>query len=259
MKVVIIEDEILTAEDLKDILYKIDANIEVVATLQSVKEAVHYFKNNPLPQLIFSDIQLGDGLSFEIFSELDIRLPIIFCTAFDEYAIKAFNSSGIHYLLKPFNQQKISEAIAKYHDLKANFSSWSRSVEEVISELKDNNQKVAAKKTEAILVYYQNKVIPIKVQDIAVFYVKNETTHLLTFENKKYVVNKSLDELQQIDTELFYRANRQFIVNRHAVKEATHYQSRKLSVELSLPFEEIITISKEKVTQFFDWLANGSN
>lgn len=257
MNIVIIEDELLTAEDLKDVIATVLPQAEIVTTLQSVKEAVAYFKANPMPQLIFSDIQLGDGLSFDIFSEVEVKVPIIFCTAFDEYAMKAFNASGIHYVLKPFNHAKIKAAVDKYFALQNNFSAYSKSIEDVIEELKSTSLQQQPKKAEAVLVHFQNRIIPIKLEDIALFYVKNEATHLFTFDQKTYVINKTLDELQQLDAELFYRANRQYILNRHVVKEASHYQARKVSIELNLPFHEVITISKEKITPFFDWLANG--
>lgn len=256
MNIVIIEDELLPAEDLKDIILSVDASANVHAILQSVKEANIYFKNNPLPDLIFSDIQLGDGLSFEIFAEFKMNVPIIFCTAFDEYAIKAFNANGIHYILKPFNLQKIKDAFEKYNALKANFSNDSHAFASVMEVIKGGIPQ-PAKKGQAVLVYYQNKIIPIKLQDIALFYIKNEATILYTFDQDFYVVNKTLDELQQLDQDVFYRANRQFIVNRHAIKEATHYTSRKASIELNIPFEETITISKEKISQFTEWLVNG--
>lgn len=255
MNVVIIEDEQLTAEDLKHVLQRAIPEVNVIAMLSSVQEAIDYFENNSSPQLIFSDIQLGDGLSFEIFKTVNISAPVIFCTAFDEYAIKAFDANGIHYVLKPFNVQKIKEAYEKYKQLQENFSSTPRQMDQLIdlSGLQPAIQSTV-KKNNAILVYYQDKVIPIKLEDIALFYIKNETTHLYTFQQKTYVVNKSLDELQQLDTYLFYRANRQYIVNRNAVKEASQYMSRKVSVNLNIPFDDTITISKEKITQFYDWL-----
>lgn len=256
MKIVIIEDELLTAEDLKDIILNLVPEAEVVAILSSVKEAIAYFNTQPLPQLIFSDIQLGDGLSFDIFAAINIQVPIIFCTAFDEYAIKAFDANGIHYVLKPFNAGKIKIALDKYWALQQNFVSYNQSVNNVVSSI-NSGVGHSDKKMEAILVHFQNKIIPIKLEEIALFYVKNETTHLFTFNQETYTISKSLDELQQLNPELFYRANRQYIINRFVVKEATHYQSRKVSLALKLPFDDTITISKEKLSSFLEWLATG--
>ncbi len=253
MTIVIIEDERLTAEDLADIIKKVAPQVQVTTILQSVGEAVRYFKNNPTPDLVFSDIQLGDGLSFDIFSEVDLRAPIIFCTAFDEYAIKAFNANGIHYVLKPFNQEKIKEAFDKYDQLKQTFSSWSQSLENIVKAL-DSDQQENMKREGTLLVYFKDSVIPVKLEDVALFYIKNEAAHLYTFDQKDYVINKTLDEIQRMDTHLFYRANRQYIVNRNAIKEASSYLSRKISLELNLPFNDTITISKEKMTTFLNWL-----
>jgi two-component system response regulator LytT len=256
MKIVIIEDEYLTAEDLKDVLLSIDDSIEVVAMLGSVAEAIAYFNTHAAPHLIFSDIQLGDGLSFEIFNQVHVSAPVIFCTAFDEYAIKAFNANGIHYVLKPFSVQNIKDALDRYYTLQQNFLQHADAIHKIIDDLKlsVSSQIVDTKKPSNILVYYQNKVIPVPLSEIALFYVKFEATHLYTFDGRDFIVNKSLDELQQLDTQLFYRANRQFIVHRNVIKEATHYQARKLSLELNIDFPETITISKEKSGQFFDWL-----
>lgn len=256
MKIVIIEDEILTADDLKDAILKVEPDAEIVKVLYSVESAIAYFKSHEMPHLIFSDIQLGDGLSFDIFSEVAISVPVIFCTAFDEYAMKAFDANGIHYVLKPFNLNKIKEAFEKYNNLKSSFYQVEPSISEIINNLAQNlDPQSTSKKPDNILVHYQNRVIPIKVEDVALFYIKNELTYLFTFDLKSYVVNKSLDELQQIDDYLFYRANRQFIVNRYAVKEVAQTMSRKVSLELNVDFSESITISKEKISSFYSWLA----
>lgn len=254
MKIVIIEDEIFTAEDLKEAILQVAPQAEIVAMLQSVKEAVRYFSTHPMPQLIFSDIQLGDGQSFEIFEEVDITAPIIFCTAFDEYAIDAFNANGIHYVLKPFNNAKIKDALDKYYNLQHNFTTWSHAMNDAL-EMMQHPDHEPVKKPNSILVYYLNKIVPVKLEDVALFYIKNDTTLMHTFDGKNYVVNKSLDELQQYDAYLFYRANRQFIVNRNAIKQAESQLTRKLNIELTIPFEDTITISKMKMSHFFDWLS----
>lgn len=253
MNVVIIEDELLTAEDLKAMLLKTDPQINVAAILQSVEEALHYFKAAPAPDLIFSDIQLGDGLSFDIFSATAMKTPVIFCTAFDEYAIRAFNVNGIHYVLKPFNAEKVKEALDKYQNLKQTLSDWPETLEKVVRSLRADsaaNQRKAA----SVLVYFRDSVIPVKLKDIALFYIRSGTSYLHTFDNKKYVVDQSLNELQQLDSHLFFRANRQFLINRHAVQKASSYLARRITVELNVPFDEMITISKEKITPFLDWL-----
>lgn len=250
MNIIIIEDENITAEDLQYNILQVLPSANIVQVLRSVKEAVQYFKTNALPDLIFSDIQLGDGLSFEIFRQVALNVPIIFCTAYDEYALTAFNTNGIHYVLKPFDEEKIKEALEKFQSFKSIFSLESSSILEVIKSLQQKPQEQAG----SILVYQQDKVIPIKLNDIALFFIKNEVTHLFTFEQKTYYINKSLDEVQQICGPEFYRVNRQFILHRNAIKEISKTMARRVSIDLRIPFPEGITVSKEKMTDFLDWL-----
>lgn len=250
MKVVIIEDERLTAEDLKDVLHRVNPDIEITTTLTSVRESLEYFRKNPLPDLIFSDIQLGDGLSFDVFSELKIDVPIIFCTAFNEYAINAFKTNGIHYILKPFDEKSIREALEKYERLKSTMGRNDRL-------LKDLQQLLGRKETSSatsVLVHHRDKVIPVQLVNIALFYIKRGITHLYTFDGNTYFINKTLEELDQSAGNSFYRANRQFIVNRKAVESLSQRLSRKATLLLNVPFEETITISKEKVSGFLEWL-----
>lgn len=253
MKVVIIEDEQLTAADLQDILQRIRPDIEVVAILPSVKESILYFQNKPMPDLIFSDIQLGDGLSFDIFTDVNISTPIIFCTAYNEYALHAFKTNGIHYILKPFDETAIRGAIEKYELLKSSLG-YSPQLTKDLQALfeKEPNPGIAS-----VLVYHQDRIIPVKTGDIALFFIRNSTTHLHTFSGETYIINKTLDEIQQSVGNQFYRVNRQFIVNRNAVANISQRLSRKAAVVLKNPISEPILISKEKITPFLNWLEEG--
>lgn len=252
MKIVIIEDEKITAEDLADLLLKLQPEAEILATLNSVKEGIAYLKNNPAPDLIFSDIQLGDGLSFDIFKSTEITAPIVFCTAYNEYALHAFRTTGIDYILKPVTDTAVSQALQKYHALKKEFSTAPVSYDAIL-ELFTNKQQP---KATSILVNYKDKIIPVKTANIALFYIEFEETYLLTFDGKSYVVNKKMEELERNCGGDFFRVNRQVLVNHKAVKDAAHFFSRKMVVNLSIPFKDTITISKEKTTPFLDWLAN---
>jgi two-component system, LytTR family, response regulator LytT len=252
MKILIIEDEKLTSEDLKETILKIDSKIDIVGILHSVKDAISWFRKNESPDLIISDIQLGDGLSFEIFNKVHCHVPVIFCTAFDMYALDAFKVNGIDYLLKPFTQKSISDALNKYNVLKSSFSRSTANFDhllELFTKQKFRNQG-------SILVYYKDKITPVKVEDIALFYIENEITHILTFDQKNYSVNKTLDELESISSPQFYRINRQNLLNRKAIKDASHYFARKLSISLIIPFKENLIVSKEKVTDFLMWLSD---
>jgi len=250
MKIVIIEDEKITADDLASTIMSIEPTAEIVAILSSVKNAVAYFQKAESPDLIFSDVQLGDGLSFEIFKAVNVSAPIIFCTAYDEYALNAFKTNSIDYILKPSTTISISEALDKYRNLKQSFSNQERQYKTIIEALLHQ----ATPKSNAILVHYKDKIMPVKTEDIALFYIENEITYLLTFENKNYCINKNLEELEDICGSLFFRANRQCLVNRKAVIDASHYFSRKLSVNISVPFQEKILVSKEKSPAFLKWL-----
>jgi len=255
MRIIIIEDERLTAEDLSESILQLDPSISEIVQLRSVKEAIAYFKNNVMPDLIFSDIQLGDGLSFEIFAAVDITAPIIFCTAYDEYLLDAFKTNGIDYILKPFTKDLLEIAFNKYKKLKQKMEGNLKQQYDAI--LKIFTEKLPSK-TEAILVYYQDKIMPVKLNDIALFYIENEICHLLTFSDKVYYPNKNLDELEKISGTDFFRLNRQFLVNRKAVVDASSYFSRKLLVNLSVSFSEPITVSKERTPLFLRWLT-GTN
>lgn len=252
MDIIIIEDEPITAEDLQDIITHLYPEAVVRTILSSVREAIAYFRNNPMPQLIFSDIQLGDGLSFEIFEAVYIPVPIIFCTAYDAYALNAFKTNGIHYILKPFDETLIREAVEKFQKLRSSFSVDKDALTRLLSSLR----QPVPESQGSLLVHQADKIIPVKIKDIALFYIKNEVCHLFTFDHKTFYINKSLDEVQQLCGPDFYRANRQYIVNRNAVKEVSQTLARKVTVGLNVSFPESILVSKEKMTDFYEWLKN---
>jgi len=252
MKIVIIEDEAFTAEDLKESLLSVNPEIQITATLNSVANAIAWFKIHKHPDLIFSDIQLGDGLSFEIFQAASVSVPVIFCTAFDEYAVNAFKSNGIDYILKPFNKTDIAASLKRYQELEKKFAGNSLSIEKMLQFFKD---KETQQKKVSVLVYYKDKILPVRVDSIAVFFLENKITYLITFDQKIYTINKPLDELEKTVGSDFFRANRQFLIQRDAVKEAAQYFARSLSVTLSIQFTEKIKVNKAKVPDFLNWLS----
>ena len=252
LKIAIIEDEKLTALDLSDTLKKIDSDIEVVAILASVKQAINYFKSNNNFDLIFSDIQLPDGLCFDIFKNAQITVPVIFCTAYDQYALVAFDTNGIDYLLKPFNKASVSRALDKYQVLKSNFSTPVTSFDKLLQTL---GQKISRQST-SIIIHQGEKIIPIETQDIALFFLEDEYVFALTFDLKKYIVNQNLEELDNLCGASFFRANRQYLVNRKAVKDASQYFNRKLLIHLNLNYPDQIIVGKLKTSLFLEWLTN---
>lgn len=251
MNIVVIEDEQLTSDDLIDILGELEPEATIVGVLKSVQEAVSFFEKSPAVDLIFSDIQLGDGLSFDIFKKTGMSTPIIFCTAYDEYTMNAFKTNGIAYVLKPFTVSSIKSALEKFKALQKALAPSVVPYTELLKLLGER----PVQKTSSILVYQKEKIIPIRLEDVALFYIRNEVTHLITFDRKTYFVNKTLDEIEKTGDGSFFRANRQYLVNRKAVADASNYLSRKFSISLTIPFPETITVSKEKMQTFLNWLA----
>ena len=252
MNIVIIEDEGIVADDLElNIRKLVDEPLDIVQ-LKSVKESIGYFEKNKAPDLIFSDIQLGDGLSFEIFAAAPVATPVIFCTAYDEYALDAFKANGIDYILKPFTTQTLQQALQRFSQLKKIFSTkQATDYTALMRTLAERETQIAS----SILVYHLDKIIPVKLEDIALFYLANEVTHLLTFSGKIFYPNKNLDELEKLSGNSFFRANRQFLVCRKAIVDVSNFFSRKLSVNLNISFAEKVIVSKGKAPQFLSWLA----
>lgn len=252
MKIVIIEDELVVADDLERSIKQLIDEPVIITQLHSVKEAITYFKGEPETDLIFSDIQLGDGLSFEIFIAAEISAPVIFCTAYDEYALDAFKANGIDYILKPFTMQTLQYALQRYSQLKKLFSAEKAQPYNTLMQLLADREN---QQSSSILVYHLDKIIPVKLEDIAIFYLTNEITHLLTFSGKTYYPNKTLDELEKLSGNSFFRANRQFLICRKAITDVSNFFSRKLSVNLNVPFSDKVIVSKSKAPQFLNWLA----
>lgn len=250
MNILIIEDEHKAARELERILLEIDANIFITSIIDSVESGIDYFLNKPHPDLIFSDIQLADGICFEIFSRVKLISPIVFCTAFDEYAIEAFDTNAISYLLKPITSEKVAAAINKFHQMKIAFepAKFALSINKIANEFNYSYKT-------ALLVDHREKIIPLQVKDIAYFYLDKTIVNIITLTNQKYVMSSSLDEIERLlDPKYFHRANRQFLVNRTAIANVERYFSRKLVAKLMVDTSESIVVSKAKATDFLKWL-----
>jgi len=254
LRILIIEDELLTANDLALTLQKIDSEIQIVAIFSTVEESIHFLKSAPQIDVIFSDIQLLDGLSFKIFESVKVIVPIIFCTAFNQYALDAFNTNGIDYILKPFSNATVSKALEKFLLLKPKQpnESLSPDFQQLYKLL--NQQVLPAKKS--VLVRHTDKIIPVEISDIALFYVEDQYTFACTFDLKNHLITEKLEELENRCGHSFFRANRQYLVNRKAIKDASQYFNRKLLINLTVGYKEQIIVGKLKTTQFLVWLAN---
>lgn len=249
MDIVIIEDEKLVANDLANILKQTADDINIKKILFSVSEAIHYFRQQPLPQLIFSDIQLGDGYSFEIFKELKQHIPVIYCTAHDQHALQAFSNNGIAYVLKPYTVSSIKDALDKCRHFQNSLSSSKINYDKLL-----NNVINPQPKLPTLLVNYKNRIIPVKVSDVAFFAIENGAVNLVGFDMNQYPVHHTLDELENSCGNLFYRANRQYLINKNSVKEVMHYGYRKLFVSLNVTTTDEVVINKNKISDFLHWL-----
>ncbi|BAV07485.1 two component transcriptional regulator, LytTR family [Filimonas lacunae] len=253
MKVLIIEDESRLARQLADILIAINPAIEVVAMLESVEQSVHWLQTHTQPQLIFSDIQLADGISFDIYQQVRLQCPIVFCTAFDEYLMNAFDTNAISYLLKPITAAKVKGALDKFTALQQSFQQ-----EKAGHALQQALQQIKPAYKTSLLVNLREKIIPVQIKDIAYCYLDNTVIELCTLQQQKYFTTNSLDELEKsVNPQQFYRANRQFLINRQAVSNVERLFSRKLAVQLVVDTPEEVMVSKIKAVEFLQWLEGG--
>ena len=251
MKIVIIEDELLVGESLALQLKEIRSDITIECILGSVEESIDYFSKYPQPDLIFSDIQLGDGLSFEISKYVEIKAPVIFCTAFDDYALDAFKSSGIAYILKPFSIASLEIAISRFEQLKAHLiGNVAKQYETAMKTL----SQYQLKNSGTLMIRYRDRFLPIAFDQIALFQIENEITYMYTHNGKSYIIPETLEEIEKKVGIDFFRVNRQFIVNRNAIQDVVDYFLRRLKVNLSINFQKDILVSKEKRKKLLDWM-----
>jgi DNA-binding LytR/AlgR family response regulator len=255
MKVLIVEDERPASENLVEELQAIDDNIDVVAGCNSVDETVRWLNKNPQPDLILMDIQLSDGLSFNIFKACEVTCPVIFTTAYDKYLTQAFEYSSIDYLLKPISQDKLKNAIKKYKTLRNHFVNNQDHFTngQIAAEYSPGHDRVRSR----ILVRKGVEFQAVRVEDTGYFFTEHKLIFLVDKENRKYMAEKSnLSELEEeLDKNVFYRANRKYIINANYIKRFKPLERSKISVELVLPVNEEIIISQENSASFKKWIA----
>lgn len=249
MKAIIIEDERPAARNLNRLLEK--SEIEVLSILHSVEDAIDWINNNDKPDLGFFDIRLGDGLSFEIFDNVDVNFPAIFTTAYDEYAIKAFKVNSIDYLLKPIDEEELTLALDKYYKL---FKSEEK--KDYISELNKITELLNPKKyKKRFSIKIGRKFKLINTEDIACFYSQDKATYIKSQDNKNNLIDIPLDKLEGVlESSLFYRVSRQYIINAKYIEEIYSYSNSRLGIKLKNISLEDIIVSREKVKDFKEWL-----
>lgn len=254
MRVLIIEDEASVAQNLCDLLKEIDPGIKILGVLETIEDTIAWIDKEEVPDLGFFDIRIADGNSFEIFEKREARFPVIFTTAYDEFALKAFEVNSIDYLMKPIKKEGLIRALDKYRSFFPNqLKEEVLKLSALVQELTHGPQK---KYKKSFLAYVKDKIIPLRTENIAYFSLENEIIYCYTHDGERYRITEVLDKIQAaLNPEDFFRINRQFICSRKAVHSASVYFQRKLRLEVRPPFSQEIIISKLKITSFREWLS----
>lgn len=252
MNVVIIEDEHLTAERIRTLMLRIDPEIRVLAILDSVKSSVQWFGQNEKPDLVFMDIQLADGLSFDIFEHVKIEYPVIFITAYQEYAIKAFKVNSVDYLLKPVSEEDLQTALDKYRHYFSRKKSLPVIEYEILNSIK---QMISKPYKSRFMVRVGDRIKSVDMEDILYFYSLQKGTYLHTIDNRNYVVDYTLDALSELlDPSMFHRINRRYLITHKAITDVITLSGSKLKINLLHSDDAEIYISRERLATFKEWL-----
>ncbi|WP_109831223.1 LytR/AlgR family response regulator transcription factor [Reichenbachiella versicolor] len=251
MEVVIVEDEVLASDKLEMMLLAIDPVLKIKAVLRSVEEATDWFMMNQC-DLIFLDINLSDDLSFKIFQKVKVDTPIIFTTAYGEYALKAFEQNSLAYLLKPIDKEELRNSINKYHRLK---NADIEKIKKVMSHLVLGTEgpSFSHSKRTRFTVTYGGKMRSIAVKDIALFLVKDKAVYMVTFAGQKYLMDETMEVVASQLSDNFFRVNRQYIVCLEAIESIIPYSTRKLKIEVQVDVSESIVVPADKVKSFKEW------
>lgn len=250
MKVIIVEDEVTATKKLKSVLAKCDSSIEIATCLESVDATVRWLNMNAHPDLAFFDIQLSDATSFDIFEQIDIRFPVIFITAYDAYLMKALEHNSIHYLLKPITREKMAQALSKFDQLKAHFSSG------ITSQLNETKETVFSRKR--LIVRKGMDYAPIEPEDVAYIFTEHKVSFVKEKSGAVSIIDESLANLEKtLDTSQFFRANRQYLVSIDAIKRFRSIDQSKISLELEPNPEEEVIIGKANASVFRKWIGGG--
>lgn len=248
MNVVIVEDEKLAAEKIIHLLKIIEPEINILTILETVEDAVNWFSANKSPDLIFMDIQLDDGISFEIFDEIKINAPVIFTTAFDEYAIRAFKVNSVDYLLKPIEKEALKLALEKFKTIFSNSFQFEEKISTAIAQ-------ISKKYKSRFFIKVGQRFQSIPSTQVCAFFVQERNTFLSTTNGKTYDLDYSLDQLQKItDPDYFFRVNRNYMVNINCIGEIIGYSANRLKIQLNSNKNPEIIVSRDKVSEFKRWL-----
>jgi DNA-binding LytR/AlgR family response regulator len=253
MNALIIEDEVLIAKELTHKIGLVADDIKVAAVLPSVKTANQWFLENAEPDIVFADIQLSDGASFEVLDRYQLQCPVVFTTAYDEYALKAFKVNGIDYLLKPVENTELKRAIDKARVIVESRSTYPKDLRQFM-QIMAHPERLGAGYKERFVVKVRNNWVPIDTKDIACFY-RDNFNYLLTFGGEKYMLDfVTLEEIEELlDPRLYFRANRQCLVHINAIQRITPHENQKLTLLLKTPLKMEQDVSREKAPVFKRW------
>ncbi|HBG57675.1 LytR/AlgR family response regulator transcription factor [Proteiniphilum sp. UBA1028] len=250
MRVVIVEDEFVAARNLERMIQTVDESAEILVVLQSVEESVEWFSTNASPDVVFMDIHLADGDVFSVFDKVEILSPVIFTTAYDEYALKAFEVNSIDYLLKPISRQNLEKALKKLTLLTSNKQNNTELVSQIVQSMREEKRLYK----RHFLIPYKDKLIPLSVDEIAYIYTEYKITRIVCFNRKTFTLDNSLDELMSwLNPVQFFRANRQYIVSHCAIVDLSVWFGGKLAVNLLVETPERIIVSRARNRDFKNW------
>ena len=250
MRAIIIEDEQRSAKRMRNLIEESGRDINILSCLGSVQESIEWFENNPLPDLIFSDIQLGDGTAFDVFGKMDKIPPVIFTTAYDEFALNAFKANGIDYLLKPIDPVELNHAIDKF--LSFNQKDDDALSMEKIAQLLQKEEKIYKSR---FIIKVGEKMRSVKTEEIACFYSMMKFTYLQTNQKRNYPIDYTLDQLEELlDPHTFFRVNRKIIIHFDSIDEIHTWSGSRLKIVLHCNYDEDVVVSRERVKDFKAWL-----
>ena len=256
MKILSVEDEELAVKKLTKTVNAVDETAEIIGVADSIKSTVEWLEKNPAPDLILMDIELADGQSFEVFNLTEVKSPVIFTTSYDEYALQAFKVNSIDYLLKPIQKEDLQMALSKYQQLKNIYKREDGpqgSIDQIIKELQQKLQPKEYRKR--FLVKHSQKLVSIEVEDIAYFFSDGRLNFFKTFDNKKFIVDYTMDELEEmLDPDRYFRISRSFYVSIDSVDQIHDYFGNRLLLHLKPEIDKESIVSREKVTEFKKWM-----
>jgi two-component system, LytTR family, response regulator LytT len=259
MKILIVEDEELAVKKLQKTLTAVDATASVIGVTDSIKATVDWLQANEKPDLILMDIELADGQSFEVFNLTEVKSPVIFTTSYDEYALKAFKVNSVDYLLKPVQKEELQAALQKYRNLHATAKATDANgkadinLESLVRELQQKLQPKEFRKR--FLVKHAQKLVSVEIDEIAYFYSDGRLNFFKTTDNKKYVVDYTMDELEDmLDPEKYFRISRSFYVSVNSIDKIDDYFGNRLILQLKPAVDKEALVSREKVTDFKKWM-----